>query len=45
MLTIRTKDHRPHHGKAELIEVILQPCFEMPSRVDTITVLQGFKAV
>lgn len=36
MLTIHTEAHRLHHGKAELIDGILQPCFEMPSRIDMI---------
>jgi acetoin utilization deacetylase AcuC-like enzyme len=43
MLTVHTEDHRLHHGKAELIDGILQPCFEMPSRIDMI--LARVKAV
>nr|NLU59652.1 hypothetical protein [Pseudomonas sp. BIGb0427] len=34
MLTIYSDDHRLHHGRCELIDGQLMPCFEMPSRAD-----------
>lgn len=34
MLTIYSDDHRLHHGRCELIDGKLMPCFEMPSRAD-----------
>ncbi|WP_313738480.1 histone deacetylase family protein [Pseudomonas sp.] len=34
MLTIYSDDHRLHHGRCELIDGQLLPCFEMPSRAD-----------
>lgn len=34
MLTIYSDDHRLHHGRCELIDGQLKPCFEMPSRAD-----------
>ena len=34
MLTIYSDDHRLHHGRCELIDGELKPCFEMPSRAD-----------
>jgi acetoin utilization deacetylase AcuC-like enzyme len=36
MLTIYSDDHRLHHGRSELIDGQLMPCFEMPSRADHI---------
>jgi acetoin utilization deacetylase AcuC-like enzyme len=36
MLTIYSDDHRLQHGKAELIDGRLLPCFEMPRRADMI---------
>ena len=32
MLTIYSDDHHLHHGKYELIDGQLTPCFEKPSR-------------
>jgi len=43
MQTIHTDRHRLHHGQAELIDGMLKPCFEMPSRVDMI--LERVRAV
>ena len=43
MLTIYSDDHHLHHGNTELIGGLLQPCFEMPRRADT--VLARVKAV
>ncbi|WP_277052814.1 histone deacetylase family protein [Zestomonas thermotolerans] len=34
MLTIYSDDHHLHHGRCELIDGELKPCFEMPSRAD-----------
>ncbi|MBM7063417.1 histone deacetylase family protein [Pseudomonas sp. UL073] len=34
MLTFYSDDHRLHHGRCELIDGELKPCFEMPSRAD-----------
>lgn len=34
MLTIYSDDHHLHHGRCELIDGQLKPCFEMPSRAD-----------
>ncbi|MEQ7920849.1 hypothetical protein ABQX22_16755 [Xanthomonas sp. WHRI 1810A] len=34
MLTIYSDDHHLHHGRCELIDGKLMPCFEMPSRAD-----------
>jgi acetoin utilization deacetylase AcuC-like enzyme len=34
MLTIYSDDHHLHHGRCELIDGRLMPCFEMPSRAD-----------
>ncbi|WP_024695799.1 histone deacetylase family protein [Pseudomonas syringae] len=34
MLTIYSDDHHLHHGRCELIDGQLMPCFEMPSRAD-----------
>lgn len=34
MLTVYTDDHHLHHGRCELINGQLMPCFEMPSRAD-----------
>lgn len=34
MLTIYSDDHHLHHGRCELINGQLMPCFEMPSRAD-----------
>ncbi|WP_314410402.1 histone deacetylase family protein [Pseudomonas kuykendallii] len=34
MLTVYSDDHRLHHGRCELIDGELKPCFEMPSRAD-----------
>lgn len=42
MLTIYSDDHRLHHGRCELIDGELKPCFEMPSRADQ--VLQRVRA-
>lgn len=42
MLTIYSDDHRLHHGRCELIDGQLMPCFEMPSRADH--VLERVKA-
>jgi acetoin utilization deacetylase AcuC-like enzyme len=36
MQTIHSEAHRLHHGQAELIDGMLKPCFEMPSRIDMI---------
>ncbi|WP_179405593.1 histone deacetylase family protein [Burkholderia guangdongensis] len=36
MITIYGERHRLHHGKGELIDGELKPCFEMPRRVDII---------
>ena len=36
MFTVYSDDHRLHHGKAELADGELVPCFEMPQRADTI---------
>ena len=36
MLTIYSDAHHLHHGKAELIDGQLLPCFEMPSRADMV---------
>ena len=36
MLTIYSDTHRLHHGRGELINGELKPCFEMPSRVDIV---------
>lgn len=36
MLTIYSDTHRLHHGKAELIDGTLKPCFEMPRRADMV---------
>ena len=36
MLTIYSDDHHLHHGRCELIDGQLLPCFEMPSRADHI---------
>jgi acetoin utilization deacetylase AcuC-like enzyme len=43
MLTIYSDDHRLHHGRCELIDGQLMPCFEMPSRADH--VLERVKSV
>jgi len=34
MLTIYSDDHHLHHGRCEIIDGELKPCFEMPSRAD-----------
>ncbi|CAD5107180.1 histone deacetylase family protein [Zestomonas carbonaria] len=34
MLTLYSDDHHLHHGRCELIDGELKPCFEMPSRAD-----------
>ena len=36
MLTIYSDDHHLHHGRCELMDGQLFPCFEMPSRADHI---------
>lgn len=36
MITIYSDRHRLHHGKAELIDGRMQPCFEMPRRADMV---------
>lgn len=36
MLTIYSDKHRLQHGKAELIDGTLKPCFENPSRADMV---------
>ena len=36
MLTIYSDDHHLHHGRCELMDGQLLPCFEMPSRADHI---------
>ncbi|HCP55148.1 MULTISPECIES: histone deacetylase family protein [Pseudomonas] len=36
MLTIYSDDHHLHHGKCELIDGQLMPCFEKPQRADHI---------
>jgi hypothetical protein len=36
MLTLHTERHRQRHGQSELIDGMLEPCFEMPSRIDMI---------
>ena len=42
MLTIYSDDHHLHHGRCELMDGQLMPCFEMPSRADH--VLERVKA-
>jgi acetoin utilization deacetylase AcuC-like enzyme len=37
MLTILGERHRLHHGRSELIDGELKPCFEMPKRVDIVS--------
>jgi acetoin utilization deacetylase AcuC-like enzyme len=37
MLTILGERHRLHHGRSELIDGELKPCFEMPRRVDIVS--------
>eukprot|EP01133_Synstelium_polycarpum_P008745 gene8745-10266_t len=34
MLTIYSDDHHLHHGRCELMDGQLMPCFEMPARAD-----------
>ena len=34
MLTYYSDDHHLHHGKCELIDGQLMPCFEKPQRAD-----------
>ena len=36
MLSIYSDRHRLHHGKTELIDGLMQPCFEMPQRLDMV---------
>ncbi|MQU35652.1 histone deacetylase family protein, partial [Pseudomonas helleri] len=36
MLTIYSDDHHLRHGRCELMDGQLLPCFEMPSRADHI---------
>ena len=36
MLTFYSDTHRLHHGRAELIDGEMKPCFEMPSRADQV---------
>jgi acetoin utilization deacetylase AcuC-like enzyme len=36
VLTVYSDDHRRHHGRAELVDGRLLPCFEMPRRADLI---------
>jgi len=36
MKTIYSDTHRLHHGKVELIDGEMKPCFEMPKRADTV---------
>lgn len=36
MLSVYSDDHRLHFGQSELVDGKLQPCFEMPSRADTV---------
>ena len=36
MLTYYSDDHHLHHGKCELIDGQLMPCFEKPQRADHI---------
>ena len=36
MITIYGERHRLHHGRSELIDGELKPCFEMPRRVDIV---------
>jgi len=36
MKTVYSDTHRLHHGKVELIEGEMKPCFEMPKRADTV---------
>lgn len=36
MLTIYSDDHRLHHGKGELNDGELQPCYECPERADQV---------
>ena len=36
MLTIYSDDHHLHHGRCELIDGQLMPCFEKPERADFI---------
>jgi acetoin utilization deacetylase AcuC-like enzyme len=36
LITIYGERHRLHHGRAELIDGELKPCFEMPRRVDIV---------
>jgi acetoin utilization deacetylase AcuC-like enzyme len=43
MLTVYSDRHRLHHGRAELIDGEMKPCFEMPSRADF--VLERVRAV
>lgn len=42
MLTFYSDDHHLHHGRCEIIDGELKPCFEMPSRADH--VLQRVRA-
>jgi acetoin utilization deacetylase AcuC-like enzyme len=41
MLILLGERHRLHHGKSELIDGELKPCFEMPKRVDIIRARLG----
>jgi acetoin utilization deacetylase AcuC-like enzyme len=34
MLTFYSEDHHLHHGRCELVDGELRPCFEMPSRAE-----------
>jgi acetoin utilization deacetylase AcuC-like enzyme len=36
MLTVYSDDHRLHHGKSELVDGELKPCFECPERADIV---------
>jgi len=36
MLTYYSDRHHLHHGKTELIDGLMQPCFEMPQRADNV---------
>ncbi|MFC3608519.1 histone deacetylase family protein [Stutzerimonas tarimensis] len=36
MLTFYSEEHRLHHGRCELIDGELKPCFEMPARADQV---------
>ncbi|NCF50240.1 histone deacetylase family protein [Gammaproteobacteria bacterium] len=36
MLTVYSNDHRLHHGKGELSEGELKPCYECPERADLV---------